>query len=159
MGAVRVPILSAEARAALNHGYHHGKTHSFRQRCQMILLKSQRLTSKEVGEILGTCPVCVNTWLDRWEAKGISGLRTRPGQGKKPILDEQTDTEIIKASVTKNRQQLKLARIEAQEALNKEFSDKTLKRFLKKVADDGNASVSVHAMRPMKRSTPTKSSV
>jgi transposase len=156
MGKVRVPPLTEEQRSALEEGYRHGKQHCFRKRCHMILLKSQGQTSKQIAAIVGGCEVVVNTWLDRFEAEGIAGLGTKPGQGKKPILDPQTDTARIEEAVKSNRQQLKLARLEAQTALKKEFSLKTLKRFLKKTAADTNASANVRGMRPMKKNTPTK---
>ena len=35
-------VLSDEQHAALETGYKQGKTHSFRQHCQMILLKAQK---------------------------------------------------------------------------------------------------------------------
>jgi hypothetical protein len=83
-------------------------------------------------------------------------LRNKPGQGKKPILDAASDRERINEAVKNNRQQLKLARVEAQEALDKEFSLKTLKRFLKKTAVDINVSANARAMRPMRKNMPTK---
>jgi transposase len=155
MGQIRTPILTTEQQTALEAGYRQGSRANFRQRCQMILLKAQGRTSREVGDILDVCEVSVNLWLDRWESDGIDGLKNRPGQGKKPIFDA-ADTLILTEAVKNNRQQLKLARIEAQAALKKEFSLKTLKRFLKKTAVDTNASANARAMRPMRKNTSTK---
>ena len=156
MGKVRIPELTEEQRKALEEGYHQGKQHCFRKRCQMILLKSQGYPSKQIAAIVGGCEVVVNTWLDRFEVEGVAGLRNKPGQGKKPILDPTTDSVAIEDAVKKNRQQLKLARLEAKAALKKEFSLKTLKRFLKKTAADTNASANARAMRPMRKNTPIK---
>ena len=155
MGKIRTPILTTEQQTALEEGYRQGKRANFRQRCQMILLKAQGRTSREVGDILNVCEVSVNLWLDRWEAQGIDGLKNCPGQGKKPIF-EAADTLILTEAVKNHRQQLKLARIEAQAALKKEFSLKTLKRFLKKTAVDTNASASLRALRRMRKNTLTK---
>jgi transposase len=155
MGKIRVPILSSEQQSGLEEGYRHGKGASFRRRCQMILLKAQGRTSEDVGSILNVCGVSVNTWLDRWEVTGIDGLKNRPGQGKKPILDA-SDAVVLSEAVKNNRQQLKLARLEAQAELKKEFSLKTLKRFLKKTAVDTNASANARVMRPMRKNTPIK---
>jgi transposase len=99
--------------------------------------------------------VSVNTWLDRWESDGIAGLKNRPGQGKKPIF-EAADALVLTEAVKDNRQQLKLAHLEAQAALQKEFSLKTLKRFLKKTAVDTSASANARLMRPMRKNTPTR---
>ena len=156
MGKIRIPQLTEEQRNNLEEGYCHGKQHCFRKRCHMILLKAQGHTSKQIAAIIGGCEVVVNTWLDRFEADGIAGLGNRPGQGKKPILDPDKDTARIEEAVKSNRQQLKLARVEAQTALEKEFSLKTLKRFLKKTAADTNGFANVRVMRPMKKNTPTK---
>jgi transposase len=156
MGRIRKPVFTTEQRSELEEGYQHGKQHCFRQRCQMLLLKSQGLSSKSVGELLDACEVSVNTWLDRWESSGIAGLKNRPGQGKKPILDETSDREIVHEAVRRNRQQLKLARLEVETELKKKLSVKTLKRFLKKVADDSSGYGNVRAIRPMRHSTPTR---
>lgn len=55
MGKTKVIELTAEQRAELEKGYRIGKSHCFRTRCQMILLKSEKRTSVEVAEILGCC--------------------------------------------------------------------------------------------------------
>jgi transposase len=87
MGKTKVIELSAEQRGALEHGYRKGKSHAFRVRCQMILLKSECRSSLEVGHVLGCCEIVVNNWLSRYEAEGIKGLETRPGRGRKPKLE------------------------------------------------------------------------
>ena len=76
MGKIKVIELTAMQREELENGYRNGKTHSFRQRCQMILLKSERRTSVEVVGILGSCEMTVNNWLKRYESEGIEGLQT-----------------------------------------------------------------------------------
>lgn len=53
-----------------------------------------------------------------------------PGQGRKSILTRD-DHSIIKAKVQASPQHLKEVRAELQGELNKEFSTKTLTRFLK----------------------------
>ena len=107
----------------------------------MILLKSESKTSKEVATLLMTNEVSVNQWLARYKEQGLEGLRTKHGQGRKPILNKATDEQKIKAVVKKERQRLKLAKAELESDLDKEFSLKTLKRFLKKLTADGNVSV------------------
>jgi len=80
--------LTITQRAELENGYKKGKL-VFSRRCHMVLLKSENRTSKEVANILGTNQVSVNAWLTRYEQEGIKGLNTKPGQGRKPILDEE----------------------------------------------------------------------
>jgi hypothetical protein len=45
MGKTKVIELSLEQRAALEKGYRKGHSHSFRMRCQMVLLKSEQRSS------------------------------------------------------------------------------------------------------------------
>ena len=66
MGRVNTPILTSEQRIELDRGLKDGHNHSFRMRCQSILLKSEGRTSKEVGSITGMCNVSVNSWLNRY---------------------------------------------------------------------------------------------
>jgi transposase len=68
-----------------------------------VLLKSEQRTSTEVANILGCCEVVVNSWLKRFEAEGIEGLKTRPGRGRKSILNADEDLEQVKQAVQASR--------------------------------------------------------
>jgi len=131
MGKTKVIELTKAQREELEDGYRNGRTHSFRQRCQMVLLKSEERTSVEVVGILGGCEMTVNNWLNRYEKEGIEGLRTRPGRGRKAIL-QAADLEQVKRAVKQSRQKISVARIELEASLGKEFSHSSLKRYLKK---------------------------
>ncbi len=131
MGKTKVIELTKEQRLELENGYKNGKSHSFRQRCQIILLKSEKRTSLEVKDILGGCEMVVNNWLNRYQSEGIKGLETRAGRGRKTIL-QAVDVEQVKAAVKENRQRISLTKVELEESLGKEFSMSSLKRFLKK---------------------------
>jgi len=131
MGKTKVIELTVAQREELENGYRNGQTHSFRQRCQMILLKSEERTSVEVVGILGSCEMTLNNWLKRYEAEGIEGLRTRPGRGRKAIL-QAVDLEQVKRAVKQSRQRISVARAELEASLGKEFSHSSLKRYLKK---------------------------
>ena len=136
MGKIRVVELNEKERKALEEGFRSGNSHAFRKNCQLVLLKSEGRTSKEVGGILQMNAVTVNNWLDRYEAEGIEGLRVKPGRGRKQVLDPQADKEKVRKVVEKERQRLKQAKLILEQDLEKKFSLKTLKRFLKKVAAD-----------------------
>ena len=112
----------------------------FRQRCHMILLKSEGRTSQDVAAILGSNLISVNNWLTRYEQEGIAGLSTRPGRGRKTILDVQTDEQKVRQVVQQERQRLRRAKVILEEQLQKSFSEKTLKRFLKELTVAGSAS-------------------
>ena len=138
MGKTKVIELTKAQREELENGYRNGRTHSFRQRCQMILLKSENRTSVEVVGILGGCEMTVNNWLNRYQSEGIEGLRTRPGRGRKAIL-QAADLEQIKQAVKQSRQKISVARTELEQSLGKEFSHSSLKRYLKKTLAVTNA--------------------
>jgi transposase len=71
------------------------------------------------------------------------GLRNQPGQGRKAILKVE-DLPQIKAKVQQNPQHLKAVRQELKVDLQRNFSDKTLRRFLKSlVRSGGDVGVSV----------------
>jgi transposase len=120
----------------------------------MLLLKSEARSSVEVGKILGCCEVVVNRWMNRYQAEGINGLQTKPGRGRKAILDEVKDAAKIKEVVQANRQRLSVAKVELEEALEKQFSQKTLERHLKKVLVAINASENVFNNSPVKQRMP-----
>ena len=139
MAKIKAIGLTEDERAALEKGWKYGPSHAFRQRCQMILLKSQWLPSQEVARQVGCCEVVVNTWLMRYQQHSLDGLKTRQGRGRHPILQTETDLEAVRRAVQKNRQRLSLAKAELEQELGKEFSQLTLRRFLKKTADASSA--------------------
>jgi transposase len=126
--------LTDEERAELEKGYRHGKSHAFRTRCHVILIKAERLPSRQVAERVGCSMMSVNGWVRRYRDEGISGLKTKPGRGRKAILDDRTDLEQVRAAVQNHRQRLSVAKAQLEADLGKEFSAMTLKRFLKSVA-------------------------
>ena len=138
MGKTKIITLTAEQRAELEHGYRHGKTHGFRWRCQVILLKSEKRTSLEITEILGGCEMTINNWLKRYQKDGIRGLEVAPGRGRKSILKAE-DLPTVQEKVKQARQRLSLAKAELEQTLEKPFSLPTLKRFLKKTVAATNA--------------------
>ena len=138
---LRTIDLDCSQREALEMGHQQGRKARFRQRCQIILLKSQGRTAKDVGQIVGLSPISVNHWLNRYEAEGIDGLHTKPGRGRRPILDLEKDAPVVKAAVREERQRLQQAKAALEKELDKTFSARTLKRFLKNLAAPGSVSV------------------
>jgi transposase len=134
MGKIRKIDLAEGHRRELEAGYRSGKSHAFRQRCQVVLLKSEGRSSVEVGQIVKMNPVTVNNWLNRYQAAGIVGLKTKPGRGRKPLLEPVGDLEQVRQAVMQERQRLSQAKLLLEQQLGKEFSLKTLKRFLKKLS-------------------------
>lgn len=119
----------------MERGFRKGKSHAFRMRCRAILLKSQGLTSKEVGRQTEMTHISVNSWLKRFEKEGIEGLHTRPGRGRKPIMD-CSDEQAVRVAIANDRQSLKKAREAWQQATGKEASESTFRSFLSALAQD-----------------------
>lgn len=135
MAKIKTISLTSESRLQLEEGFRNGESHCFRMRCRAVLLKSQGLTSKEVGRQTEMTHVSVNSWVKRFEAEGISGLKTRPGRGRKPIMD-CSDEEAVRAAIEKDRQSMKNAKEAWQQACAKEASESTFRSFLSALAQD-----------------------
>ena len=139
MGRVNTPLLDTSAKAALEEGLRTGKTHCFRTRCQVILLKSTGRGSKEVGAITAMDYQSVNGWVKRYKAAGLSGLQTRPGRGRKPLLCPETDGDSVVAVVKEHRQRIQTAKAEWEQESEKSVGLSTFKSFLKALVADTNA--------------------
>ena len=133
MSRLIVITLTDDERAALEKGFRHGTSHAFRTRCRMILLKADRLPSRQIAPQAGCCMMSVNSWVNRYQQEGIAGLKTKSGRGRKTILDDQADLQQVRAAVQNHRQKISLAKSELETDLGKKFSNKTLKRFLKNI--------------------------
>lgn len=138
MGKTKVIQLSDAQRQELIDGHRSGKSHAFRQCCQMILLKSEKRSSRAIARLLGCHKITVYEWVKRFETSGIEGLRMRPGRGRRAILQPSTDLSRVRAAVGRSRQRISLARAELETELQKPFSTATLKRFLKKTIAASN---------------------
>lgn len=153
MGKIKTVELTRTQRNELEKGYRAGSSHAFRLRCQMILLKSERRTAKEIADLLGCCEVVINNWLKRYEVEGLEGLLTKPGRGRKPILDAEKDLPSVKAAVAANRQRISLAKAELEVELGKPFSQKTLERYIKNLVLAINESENVPHRSRARKST------
>ena len=100
-------------------------------------------TSHDVGQIIGLCHVRVNSWTRRYREEEIEGLKTKPGRGRKPLLDLARDEDSGRAAVQANRQRITLAKAEweAQRASGSPAVGRdTFRAFLKALVADTNAS-------------------
>lgn len=137
MGRIIKIELTDNQRKELENGYRNGKSHSFRTNCQIILLKSEGRISKEIASFLGTSEQKVHRWLWRYKLEGVKGLQIRKGRGRVAIL-QAADSESVKAAVKHHRQGISQAKAVLEKSLQKEFSQKTLERFLKNLTADIN---------------------
>ena len=100
-------------------------------RCRAVLLKSTGLTSEQAD----MTHISVNSWVKRFETEGIKGLETRPGRGRKPIMD-CSDEESVRKAIENDRQSVKKAKEGWQQASDKEASESTFRAFLSALARD-----------------------
>ena len=127
--------LSEVEKITLQEGKKNGTANAFRERCHCLLLSAEGYAVKELAVIFQMGELCVYGWLKRWEKGGIVSLRDKAGRGRRAILKAE-DLAVIKENVQKNAQRLKIAREQLKGELGREFSTKTLKRFLKSVIAD-----------------------
>lgn len=88
---------------------------------QQVFKQGHRFADRNVA--------CVRQLLGKtFLTEGINGLQTRPGRGRKPIMD-CTDEEVVRKAIEQDRQSVSKAREAWQKATGKEASDLTFKRF------------------------------
>ena len=114
----------------MQEGMKNGTAHLFRKRCHCLILSNEGYEVKDLAQILDLSANTIYEWLNRWEIKGVVGLRDKVGRGRKPILTS-SDFAQVKRRVQENAQQLRLARLELKEDLERDFSEKTLRRYIK----------------------------
>ena len=134
MKHIKVLELSEADRLKLEKGYHNGSTHNYRIRCKSILLKLSGKSASEIAEIFDVT-VNIYTWIKRYKKNGIKGLETRPGQGRKPIMD-CSDEEAVRKAIEEDRQSVSKAREAWEKTSDKKASDITFKHFLGTLVQD-----------------------
>lgn len=140
MGKTRTIELQPAERQALEQAFPTDPSHAFRQRCQIVLFKSEGRTSKEVAQLVKQHYVSVNAWLNRYQQTGLNGLRTKPGRGRKALLTKETDATLVREVVQKERQRLNQAKAQIESQTGRSMSLKTLQRFLKNLTAATDAS-------------------
>ena len=64
-------------------------------RAEIILLRAEGKSQKEVVKQLGVSHVCVSKWTRRFIEKGLEGLKDLPGRGRKPSIPPEKIEEVI----------------------------------------------------------------
>ena len=132
----RFVILDSDERATLQAGRHHHPQHQFRARCQALLLSADGHPVSALMQVLDVRRATVYAWFTRWETGGLAGLANAAGQGRPSVLTAADEPQ-VRAAARANRQQLKEVTATLRQELNKKFSPRTLKRFLKSVVGAG----------------------
>ena len=127
---IELELSQGEERELLR-GQAYGATPSHRNRCALVLLKAQGLSNEKIAAQLGVCEPSVGLWIGRFRRERLLGLVTRPGRGRKSILQKE-NLEVVREAVNLHRQKLSAAKAQLESELGKSFSSDTLKRFVKK---------------------------
>jgi len=135
MGKPKVLELTEAQRLELESGFRLGEKHCFRMRCRAVLLKADGLSAAKAGAQTEMSFVSVNAWVKRYKEEGIDGLRTRPGRGRKSIMDS-SDEEAVRRAIEQDRQCVSKAKTAWEQATGKDASEMTFKRFLSALAQD-----------------------
>ena len=134
--------LTEVEKITLQEGEKNGTARVFRERCHCLGLSAEGYQVKELATIFRVSEISIYSWFKRWEKSGIVGLRDKAGRGRRAILQAE-DLAVIKEKVQANAQRLKVARSILKEELGREFSTKTLKRFLKSLIADTSGGANV----------------
>lgn len=135
-GKIYIKDLTNTEISTLEEGWRNGNSHAFRNRCQCILLSHASYDVSALSELFSVSAKTIYQWLKNWKKHGIIGLITKPGQGRKPklSLDNEEHVKIVEKAVkdaAENGTNMKAQIIEKLD-IKEPFSDRTLRRFLKK---------------------------
>jgi transposase len=119
-----------------------GKSSIFRSRCHAILLSNKGFDTNEITKIFDVKILTVYNWFNRWEEGGIEGLKTKSGQGRKPLLsiDNKEHVKAVKKAVKKRAQTGEniLLTVEKELDLEGQMSMDILRPFLKRLITFGS---------------------
>lgn len=111
----------------------HHPHHIVRRRMQALLLKSQRLSHQDIGQILAVSQPTLRDYFDRYLESGIKGLETLNYQGRPNLLQENR-AEIIAALEADPPATLKEAQATIKAVTGLERSLTQVGKFLKKTS-------------------------
>lgn len=127
--------LTKKQRVELEYIEHFDSRPFMQKRSKIVLLKSDGMSSKEIGEQLSCSQHNVNRWVKRYLEKGVDGLRNKPGQGCKQIMGESDKQSVIDA-IENDRLSVMKAKERWQQAKGKEACRDTFRDFLAVLAQD-----------------------
>ncbi len=125
-------IIDKEILKKLSELKNYGKCKKERTHSHAILLLNGGKDKKEVAEIFEVSERSIYDWVKAWDKDGIASLSRKVGSGRKPILNEEDNKEIIEEEINKYPHQPKKAYATSLEKLSTKMSYKTFKRYLKK---------------------------
>ena len=127
--------LTPEQNSQLTERYRTESTHENRIRFKIVELYNMGKNKTEIATLLGCHRNSVLNTIKRFKENGIEGLRSNARSGRPRKLDD-SDMEIIKASLKTSPMDLKSAIRVMKQTTGKEACDKTIRNFLKLAAQD-----------------------
>lgn len=127
--------LTEKQRVELEYTFHFDPRPFMQKRSQIILMKAKKLASRSIAVELGISEPSVNRWVKRYLEFGIEGLRNKPGQGAKPIIN-CSDEKAIREAIEKDRLSVMRAKERWQNATGKKACRDTFRSFLSALAQD-----------------------
>lgn len=98
MQAIRLPEQTPEQLQTLDELYRSTKDVGLRTRAQMVLLAAEKGWSASViAEVVRQEENTVRTWLDRYIAEGIEGLKDKPHAGAAPKITPSDSAGLLQA--------------------------------------------------------------
>lgn len=95
---LEIPALTAAEVEALDTLYRTTRDVRLRTRAQIVLLAGeQRLTAPAIARIVREDDQTVRTWLKRWLAEGVEGLKHRPVPGGPTEITEEYRGRLLAA--------------------------------------------------------------
>lgn len=126
-----ISSLSTEQKAALEKLRGIEYTSRIGKRAEAILLSARGYSIEEISGITQCHRLSVSHWLSNWDERGIDGLLEREGRGRKRLLTENEESQVMAwLENLPNDARSLAAKIE--ETFNKKVSIDTVKRLIKR---------------------------
>jgi transposase len=113
-----------------------------RERCQCLLLSNKGIKTTELMSIFSVTRITIYNWFNLWETHQIQGLYRKEGQGRNRILSV-IGKDSLEKIVEKHPQNLALVLAEIQDTYAVQCHKETLKRQLKNMGMDIQASTKI----------------
>lgn len=126
-----VSDLSIEQKAALEELRGIGHAARTGKRAEAVLLSARGYSIDEISGITECHRLSVSHWLSNWDERGIDGLLEREGRGRKSLLSEDEENQVIAWLEALPNSSRKLA-AKIEETFGKKVSLDTVRRLLKR---------------------------
>lgn len=97
-------------------------------RISAILMSHEGFTIKEISIKLGVTRDSVSSWIDAWNERGVSGLRSRKRSGRPPLLNE-VEEKLLEKLILASPAKVIEVKFDFEFMTGKKISISTVKRF------------------------------